>query len=225
MAVILSQLLSAADLATLQADLAAANWQDGSATAGPQARSVKANQQLAPNDPVAQRGAATISAALARHSGFIAAALPCRHTAPLFSRYSEGEAYGFHIDNALRMNGNERLRTDLAATLFLSDPASYDGGELTIETGLGTPSVKLPAGQMILYPATTRHRVAPVARGQRYAAVLWIQSMVRDDGQRALLLDLDRATQTLSANLGANNPQILSLTGTYHNLLRRWVET
>jgi len=171
MALVLSQMLPPAMLATLQAELASANWQDGATTAGGQARSVKANQQLDPADPVAKRGAAAISAALAKHNGFMAAALPRRHTQPMFSRYGPGEAYGLHIDNALRLQGNERLRTDLAATLFLSDPASYDGGELTIETGLGTPSVKLAAGQMILYPATTRHRVAPVTRGRRLAAV------------------------------------------------------
>lgn len=224
MAVILSQILSPAELAGLQRELAAANWADGSDTAGPQARSVKVNKQLGPEDPVAKRGAALITQALARHTGFLAAALPRRHTQPMFSRYDPGESYGMHIDNALRMNGPDRLRTDLAATLFLSDPASYDGGELTIETGLGTPSIKLPAGQMILYPATTRHRVAPVTRGTRTAAILWVQSMVRDNEQRELLLDLDRTTQTISGQLGANNPQVVALTGTYHNLLRLWLE-
>ena len=224
MAVILSNILTTQELASLQADLATATWGDGSATAGEQARSVKANEQLAPEDAIAKRGAALITGALARHSGFLATALPRRLTQPMFSRYSTGHAYGLHIDNALRMQGNERLRTDLAATLFLSDPDSYDGGELTIETGLGTPSVKLPAGHMILYPATTRHRVAPVTRGQRTAAILWVQSMVRDNAQRDLLLDLDRSTQALSKSLGANNPQVVALTGTYHNLLRLWLD-
>ncbi|WP_439532954.1 Fe2+-dependent dioxygenase [Polymorphobacter sp.] len=225
MAVILSQILAPEVLAQLQADLAGAAWQDGSATAGPQARGVKANQQLDLADTVAKSAAATIGAALARHSGFMAAALPRRHTVPMFSRYGPGDSYGLHIDNALRLNGQERLRTDLAATLFLGDPQSYSGGELIIETGLGTPAIKLPAGQMVLYPATTRHRVAPVTRGHRLAAVFWVQSMVRDDGQRALLLDLDRATQALGHTVGANDPNIVSLTGTYHNLLRRWLDT
>jgi PKHD-type hydroxylase len=225
MAIIIGQILSAQALATLQADLAAAPWQDGSATAGPQARSVKANHQLDGTDPVAKRAAATISAALAVNTGFIAAALPRRHTIPMFSRYGPGEAYGVHIDNALRLQGSERLRTDLAATLFLADPASYDGGELVIETGFGTSQVKLPAGQMIVYPATTRHQVAPVTRGARLAAVFWIQSMVRDEGARALLIDLDRAIQGLTQTVGAGNPHILGLTGTYHNLLRRWLDT
>lgn len=224
MAVILSNILTASELATLQKELAGAGWTDGSSTAGGQAKAVKANQQLDANDPVARRGAALVSQALGRHTGFLAAALPRRHTVPMFSRYDPGDSYGMHIDNALRMNGPERLRTDLAGTLFLSDPASYDGGELVIETGLGTPSVKLQAGQMILYPATTRHRVAPVTRGSRVAAILWVQSMVRDQRQRELLLDLDHNTQILSRQLGANNPQVLALTGTYHNLLRLWLD-
>jgi PKHD-type hydroxylase len=225
MAIILGQILSADALSTLQADLAAAAWQDGSATAGPQARKVKANHQLDAADPVAKRAATAISAALAVHTGFIAAALPRRHTVPMFSRYGPGEAYGAHIDNALRMHGNERLRTDLAATLFLADPASYDGGELVIETGFGTSQVKLPAGQMIVYPANTRHQVAPVTRGARLAAVFWIQSMVRDEGERALLINLDRAIHGLTQTVGAGNPHIVGLTGTYHNLLRRWLDT
>jgi PKHD-type hydroxylase len=224
MAVILANILTQSELSKLQQELSAARWTDGASTAGGQARAVKVNQQLGADDPVARRGAELVTRALARHTGFLAAALPRRHTMPMFSRYESGQSYGMHIDNALRLNGSERLRTDLAATLFLSDPASYDGGELTIETGLGTPSVKLPAGHMILYPATTRHRVTPVTRGSRMAAILWVQSMVRDERQRELLLDLDRSIQTLSGQLGANNPQLVALTGTYHNLLRLWLE-
>jgi len=225
MAILLDQILDQPTLKALQADLAAADWQDGGSTAGAQARAVKANQQLAPDNPVAKRAAALITQGLAKHAGFIAAALPRRHTIPMFSRYDPGQTYGAHIDNALRMHGQDRLRCDLAATLFLSDPKTYDGGELIIETGLGTPSAKLPAGQMIIYPATTLHRVAPVTKGHRIAAIIWIQSMIRDDRHRTLLLDLDRNTQALSKHLGPNHPQVVSLTGTYHNLLRLWLET
>lgn len=224
MAVILTDILEPQQLADLQSALASASWMDGKSTAGPLSASVKANHQLPLSDPVAKPWAATISAALARHQGFTAAALPHRITTPLFSRYTDGEAYGLHIDNAVRTEGAARLRADLAATLFLADPASYDGGELVVETGFGTPAVKLPAGQILLYPATSRHRVAPVTRGHRLAAVFWVQSMVRDDGQRALLLDLDRSIQALTAELGPTHAQLLPLTGTYHNLLQRWAD-
>lgn len=224
MAVILTDILSAERLAALQAALVGADWQDGKTTAGPQSASVKANQQLAPADPAAKAWAAEISAALARHQGFTAAALPHRMTAPMFNRYAPGNQYGTHIDNAVRTEGRERLRSDLAATLFLADPASYDGGELIVETGFGAPAVKLPAEQMLLYPATCRHRVAPVTRGVRLAAVFWVQSMVRGDAERTLLLDLDRSLQALMLELGPNHAQLLPLTAVYHNLLQRWAE-
>jgi PKHD-type hydroxylase len=224
MATIITDILSAAQLGELQAGLTRADWRDGKTTAGRQSAGVKANQQLDGADPLAQRWGQTIGAALARHTGFVAAALPRRLSPILFSRYGPGEHYGLHIDNAVRPDAGGPLRTDLGATLFLADPASYDGGELMIETGFGTSAFKLPAGQMLLYPATTLHRVAPVTRGTRLAAVFWVQSMVRSDADRALLLDLDRSIQTLSAALGANHAQILSLARTYHNLLRRWVE-
>jgi PKHD-type hydroxylase len=208
----------------LQVALADADWRDGKATAGRQSADVKANRQLDAADPLAQRWGQTIGTALARHNGFVAAALPRRLSAVLFSSYRPGEQYGLHIDNAVRLDGGGPLRADVAATLFLSDPASYDGGELVIETGYGTSAFKLPAGQMLVYPATTLHRVAPVTRGARVAAVFWAQSMVRSDADRELLLDLDRSVQALSAALGANHAQVLSLARTYHNLLRRWAE-
>lgn len=224
MATIITDILTAAQLADLSAALAAAAWQDGKTTAGRQSAGVKENHQLDAADPVALHWNGVIGAALAKHTGFVSAALPKRLTPILFSRYTGGEQYGLHIDNAVRSDAGGGLRTDLAATLFLADPATYDGGELMIETGFGTSTVKLPAGQMLLYPATTLHRVAPVTRGDRVAAVFWVQSMVRSDADREMLLALDRSIQTLGASLGGNNPQVLALTGVYHNLLRRWAE-
>lgn len=224
MAMILTDILPPAELAALQAELAVADWIDGSATAGGQAAGVKANHQLAADDPVTVRWAAAIGNALGPHQGFMSGALPARITVPMFSRYGPGESYGLHIDNAVRFDGRERLRTDLAATIFLADPASYDGGELIVETSFGATSIKLAAGQVLLYPAASRHRVAPVTRGYRYAAILWVQSMVRDDTRRQMLIELDRSIQSLRAEIGPGHAQLVSLTGTYHNLLRCWAE-
>ncbi|WP_416907919.1 MAG: Fe2+-dependent dioxygenase [Polymorphobacter sp.] len=224
MATIITDILTAAQLTELQTALGSATWQDGKASAGPQSASVKANHQLAADDPLALRAGQALVAALMRHAGFFAAALPNKFSPVLFSRYGEGEQYGLHIDNAVRAADGGQMRTDLAATLFLGPPDSYDGGELLIDTGFGTSSIKLPAGQMILYPATTLHRVAPVTRGVRLAAVFWVQSMVRNEADRALLLDMDRAIQTLGARVGRGDAQILALTRSYHNLLRRWAE-
>jgi PKHD-type hydroxylase len=225
MALILADILSPEALAALQAALATSTWADGRESAGPQSAAVKANHQLPRDADAARGGSASITAALSRHQGFMAAALPRRITTPLFSRYGPGEHYGAHIDNAIRAEGKDRLRADLAATLFLSPPESYEGGDLVVETGFGRPRFKLQAGQMLLYPASSRHEVLPVTKGMRFAAVLWVQSMVRGDDDRRLLLDLDRSVQALAAELGANHPQLLTLTGTYHNLLRRWAES
>jgi PKHD-type hydroxylase len=224
MAHILSGLLSEGELQALRAALAGAEWKDGRATAGPQSASVKANHQLAPDDPVAREWGSRIVQALGRHQGFFAAALPHRLSAPLFSRYRAGESYGLHIDNALRTEAGGRMRTDLAATLFLSAPDSYAGGELVIETEFGQPRVRLAAGQMVLYPADSRHRVAEVTRGERLAVVFWVQSMVPDARTRALLLELDRSVQALKRDLAPDHPELLALTGVYHSLLRRWAQ-
>ncbi len=225
MAIILNDILTKAQLAEMAAALAGGGWADGRESAGAQSARVKSNQQLPPADPVARHWAGKVTEALGRHSGFMAAALPRRITPLTFSRYQLGESYGLHIDNAIRNAGAERLRADLAATLFLSDPADYDGGELIVETSFGAPSIKLPAGQLVLYPANTRHRVAPVTRGERLAVVFWVQSMVRDESRRLMLIELDRAVQALAASVGPENPQILVLTGLYHNLLRQWAES
>lgn len=225
MLTIIPALLSAADAAAIARDLEAADWQDGRATAGARAAAVKRNHQLAADTPAAQRWAAPVQQALARHPLFIAAALPLRTLPPLFSRYGPGDHYGPHIDNAIRPAGTVTVRTDLAATLFLSDPAGYDGGALHIETSLGPNRIRLNAGDLLLYPATSRHQVEPVTRGTRLAAVFWVQSMVRDAGQRALLLDLDQTIQALAAAHGQAYAAVVALTGTYHNLLRNWAET
>lgn len=225
MLTIIPALLSSADLASIGADLATASWADGRTTAGARAAAVKANQQLAADDPVAQRWAGPVQQALARHPLFVAAALPLRTLPPLFSRYTTGDHYGPHIDNAIRPAGHVTVRTDLAATLFLSDPASYDGGALHIETSIGPQRVKLGAGDLLLYPATSRHQVETVTRGTRLAAIFWVQSMVRDAAARALLFDLDQTIQALATSHGQTDPHVVSLTGTYHNLLRIWAET
>lgn len=225
MLTIIPALLSGADIAAIGSDLGAASWHDGRATAGARAAAVKVNQQLAADAPAAQRWAGPVQQALARHPLFVAAALPLRTLPPLFSLYAAGDHYGPHIDNAIRPVGQVTVRTDLAATLFLSDPASYDGGALHIETSLGPQRVKLAAGDLLLYPATTRHQVEPVTRGTRLAAIFWVQSMVRDAAARALLFDLDQTIQALAASLGQTDPHVVALTGTYHNLIRIWAET
>lgn len=221
--------LSPEQVAHAQALLAAAEWEDGRGTAGRQSALAKHNQQLPQSSAAAVELGAAITASLARHALFLSAALPRRIFPPLFNRYgaAEGHAFGNHVDNAIRYlpDGSARLRTDLSATLFLSEPSEYDGGELVIEDSYGGHQVKLAAGDMILYPATSLHRVEPVTRGERLASFFWIESMVRDDGQRTLLLDMDVAVRTLAERNGDHDPAIVALTGAYHNLLRRWADS
>jgi PKHD-type hydroxylase len=206
--------------------LDAAEWVDGRVTAGHQSARAKHNEQVPEHHPAARQAGEIIVTALARSPLFRSAALPLHVFPPLFNRYSGGQAFGSHVDNAVRqVTGTaHQLRTDLSATLFLSDPAGYDGGELVIEDTYGLHSVKLPAGDLILYPASSLHLVRPVTRGARVASFFWIQSMVRDDGQRTLLYDLDRATQQVHRDL-PDSPAAVQLTGIYHNLLRRWADT
>lgn len=225
MLTLIPAVLSAAELAAIRADLDAAPWADGRATAGASAASVKANQQLPPAAPAAQLWSAHILGNLAKITRFTAAALPLRTLPPLFSRYQDGGHYGVHVDNAIHLMPGVTVRTDLAATLFLSPPDSYDGGELTIETSLGMQRFKLSAGDLLLYPANTRHQVTPVTRGTRLAAILWVQSLVRNHASRALLHDLDQTIQSLGGKLGRTDPHVTALNGTYHNLLREWAET
>jgi PKHD-type hydroxylase len=210
----------------MRGQLDAADWIDGRATAGPQAAGVKRNSQLPPDSPVGTAAAERILEALSTSNLFRSAALPLKILPPLFNRYGVGDGFGVHIDNAIRAvpGTHVRVRTDLSATLFLSDPDSYDGGELVIEDDYGGQSVKLPAGHMILYPAKSLHRVDPITRGTRVAAFFWVQSMVRDDGERSLLFDLDRAIQSLTAARGIRSAEVMQLTGVYHNLVRRFAD-
>ena len=198
-----------------------AEWIDGRVTAGHQSSRVKDNMQLAEGSPAARELGATIVGALEQNPLFISAALPARVFPPLFNRYEGGQSFGTHVDNAIRqVNGTpHRIRTDLSATLFFAAPDEYGGGELVVEDTYGTHNVKLPAGHLILYPSTSLHHVQPVTRGARLAAFFWIQSMVRDDGERTLLFDLDLAIQRLGGI-----PAAVPFTGVYHNLLRRWAD-
>jgi PKHD-type hydroxylase len=205
--------------------LAQSDWQDGRATAGHQSARTKDNMQLPEGSPAARELGEMVLAALGQNALFISAALPRRVFPPLFNRYMGGQSFGTHVDNAIRQvpNTGHRIRTDLSATLFLAEPEEYEGGELMVEDTYGSHSVKLPAGHMILYPATSLHHVRPVTRGARLASFFWIESMVRDDGQRTLLFDLDTAIQRLNLD-HRDHPSAVQLTGVYHNLLRRWAE-
>jgi PKHD-type hydroxylase len=218
-------ILSPDELAVCRTKLAAASWIDGRATAGSQSAKVKDNLQLAEDDPMAHGLGQVVIRALERTPQFMAATLARHVFPPNFNRYEPGMNYGAHVDNAIRQVGRSavRLRTDISATLFLSDPADYDGGELIVEGGHGAQTAKFPAGDLILYPSTSLHRVAPVTRGARNAAFFWIQSMVKDDGERALLFEMDRSVMELSQKL-PNDPAVVRLTSCYHNLLRRWAE-
>ncbi|HET6433722.1 Fe2+-dependent dioxygenase [Dyella sp.] len=202
------------------------NWTDGRETVGAQGARVKRNLQLPEGAPVRQALGALVLAAVARHPLFHAAALPQRTLPPRFNRYEGGGHYGFHVDGAVMALPDQagQLRSDIACTLFLSAPDEYDGGALLISDTYGEHEVKLPAGDLILYPASSLHRVDPVTRGSRLAAFFWVQSLVRDDGRRRTLFELDQAIQTLQA-AGADAGAVLRLTNVYHNLLRQWVDT
>jgi PKHD-type hydroxylase len=216
--------LTSEEVARARDLLAAAEWIDGRVTAGHQSARAKRNQQLPETDPVAQQMGETILRALQRNALFVSAALPARVFPPLFNRYEGGDAFGSHVDNAIRESWNGlRIRTDLSCTLFLCDPDEYEGGDLLVEDTYGVHAVKLPAGHMVLYPSTSLHNVQPVTRGTRVASFFWVQSMIRDDGQRTVLFDLDTAIQRLTVDL-PNHPSAVQLTGVYHNLLRQWAE-
>jgi PKHD-type hydroxylase len=205
--------------------LDSAEWVDGRVTAGHQSTLSKDNMQLPEGSPAARELGEVVLTALERNSLFISAALPAQVFPPLFNRYQGGQSFGTHVDNAIRqVKGTpHRIRTDLSATLFFTGQDEYDGGELVVEDTYGTHTVKLPAGHMILYPATSLHHVRPVTRGARIASFFWIQSMVRDAGERTLLFDLDVAIQQLSAER-ADHPTAVQLTGVYHNLIRKWAD-
>jgi PKHD-type hydroxylase len=221
----IADVLSTEQVRTGRTALEAADWVDGKVTAGHQSGRTKDNVQIPERHPAARQVGEQILQELQRNPLFISAALPLRVFPPLFNRYSGGQSFGNHVDNAIRHSvaSGARIRTDLSATLFFTAPEEYDGGELVVEDTYGVHRVKLPAGHMVLYPSTSLHHVTPVTRGSRLCSFFWIQSMVRDDGERTLLFDLDRAIQRIS-NDAPDHPSALELTGVYHNLLRRWAE-
>ena len=211
----------------LRARLGAAEWTDGRVTAGHQSAQTKNNSQIPESDPVAREVGEMILGALGQNPLFRSAALPLKVFPPLFNRYAGGQTFGTHVDNSLRTHGETggRLRTDLSCTLFFSEPEEYDGGELVIEDTYGAKSVKLPAGDMILYPATSLHHVTPVTRGARVSSFFWLQSTIRQDAHRTLLFDLDTAIQQVAASSDpAMAASAVKLTGVYHNLIRQWAE-
>jgi len=218
------------EVAAMRAALEAGDWVDGRETVGAQGAQVKRNLQLAEGSPLRQQLGAQVLAALARHPLFFASVLPLRTLPPRFNRYEGGGEYGFHVDGAVMAlpaapgAPPAQLRSDVSCTLFLADPDSYDGGELVVDDTYGSHEVKLPAGDLIVYPSSSLHRVAPVTRGTRWAAFFWVQSLVRDPARRQLLLELDTSIQELT-RAGADRGTLLRLTGVYHNLLRRWAES
>lgn len=226
MLIAIPDVLDADGVTRLRALIDAADWVDGNVTSGPQAALAKRNQQLPEDAPATREAAGIVLEALGRTPLFFAAALPLKVFPPLFNRYAGGQDFGLHVDNAIRIQrGTDfRIRSDLSATLFLEDPAAYDGGELVIEDQFGPQTVKLPAGHLVLYPASSLHRVTPVTRGVRTASFFWLQSMVRDDGERRTLFELDGAIQSVAAAQGQGDPVVVRLTGIYHNLLRRWAD-
>ncbi|WP_374317383.1 Fe2+-dependent dioxygenase [Pseudoxanthomonas kaohsiungensis] len=219
--------LTAEQVAHCRQRLQQAGWADGRITAGHQSAKAKDNLQLPEDSEVARELGALGRDAAQANSTFFSAALPRRIYPPLFNCYRDGQSFGFHVDNAVRYDrsagGSHPVRTDLSATLFLSDPHEYDGGELVIEDTYGVQQVKLPAGHMVLYPGTSLHRVNPVTRGARLASFFWIQSMLREDSQRRLMFELDVSIRRLTRDL-PEHPSLVQLTGIYHNLLRRWAD-
>jgi len=224
MLISIPDVLTAEQVAQARQILAAAEWVDGRVTAGHQGVRVKDNQQIPAEHPAARQVGEVILRALGQNPLFMSAALPLHVMPPFFNRYSGGQHFGTHVDGAIRQLPNgQRIRTDLSATLFFAAPEEYDGGELCVEDTYGVKKVKLPPGHMILYPATSLHHVTPVTRGTRLCAFFWLQSMVRDDGRRSLLFDLDLAIQRLGAD-HPNHPSVVQTTNVYHNLLRQWAE-
>ncbi len=215
--------LTAAEVQHCRRVLDAAEWVDGGVTAGFQSTRVKNNAQLPEGSAAARELGELVLTALNKSLLFASAALPARVFPPLFNRYEAGQAFGNHVDNAIRQvrGTGQRMRTDIAATLFLSAPEEYDGGELVVDDAYGPHGAKLPAGHLVLYPATSLHRVAPVTRGARVASFFWIQSLVRSDAERTLLFDMDMAIIRLRQQVG-DNDAVVALTGVYHNLLRHW---
>ena len=219
-------ILDAQALADLRALAEAADWQDGRHTAGAQSAQIKLNAQIPLNSPALPALQRKVIAALTANPTWVSAVLPLHILPPMFNRYAGGQTFGTHVDNAIRVIPGEgrQIRTDVSCTLFLSDPEEYDGGELIVEGHYGAQAVKLPAGHCVVYPSTSLHQVTPVTRGTRLASFFWVQSMLRDDTRREMLFDLDQTIQSLAGQLGLNAPEVVRLTGIYHNLIRQWAE-
>lgn len=226
MLICVPNVLAKGEVADVRAIMDGAEWEDGRSTAGAQSALVKRNEQLPPDGDTARRLGERVLRALAANPLFMSAAVPLRIFPPLFNRYGEGHAFGLHVDNAVRGDHltGQRVRTDLSVTLFLAEPDEYDGGELVVEDLYGSHEVKLPAGDLVLYPANSLHMVMPVTRGVRVASFFWLQSMIRDASVRTLVFDLDSTIQSLAERLGRDDADTVRLTGIYHNLIRVWAE-
>ena len=226
MLVCVPDVLSKQEVAEFRSIMDAATWEDGRSTAGAQSALVKKNEQLPPNGEVARALGQRIVKSLTTNPLFISAAIPLHIFPPLFNRYGPGHHFGIHVDNAVRGDPltGLRIRTDMSVTLFLSEPDEYDGAELIVEDYYGSHEVKLPAGHLVLYPASSLHMVTPITRGTRVASFFWLQSMVRDERARAMIFDLDNTIQTLVQRLGRDDPETVKLSGIYHNLIRYWAE-
>ena len=229
MLICIPNILSKDDVADFRHIIDSCDWQDGRSTAGAQSAMVKRNEQLPPDSEVARKLGHRIISALTANPRFLAAAIPQQIFPPLFNRYvaADGHHFGIHVDNAVRGDPftGLRIRTDLSVTLFLAEPEEYDGGELVIEDLYGSHEVKLPAGDLVLYPASSLHMVTPVTHGARIASFFWLQSMIRDPNARSMIFDLDTTIQALSRQHGRDDPEMVRLTGLYHNLIRYWAET
>jgi PKHD-type hydroxylase len=226
MLIAIPDVLSREEALALGVTVANADWVDGNVTSGAGAALAKKNRQLPESSDAATKARLAVQQALSRSGLFLSAALPHAIYPPLFNRYSQGDSFGNHVDNAIRIDPatGAQMRTDLSATLFLSDPEDYDGGELTIEGAFGSASYKLPAGQLLLYPSTSVHHVTPVTRGERISSFFWIESLVRENEAREMLFDLDQSIQHLTVDRGAADAEVLRLTQIYHNLIRRWAK-
>ncbi|MGB8484411.1 MAG: Fe2+-dependent dioxygenase [Acinetobacter bohemicus] len=218
--------LSKEQVAEFRQMMETANWVGGKVTAGTLSASVKQNQQLSEQDPLTHHLSELVIQAIWKNPVFQAAALPCQIIPPLFNRYDEHESFGFHVDNSIRLirGTAQQMRTDLSCTLFLSEPEEYEGGDLVIEDTYGYHEVKLPAGDVVLYPATSLHEVSSIIRGTRFASFFWVQSMIRDDAERHMLFNLDQSIQSLRMQLGDQHEEVVKLTNLYHNLMRKWAE-
>lgn len=227
MLITIPDLLTPDEVAHCRKRLEAAAWVDGVGTAGPMSARVKANRQIEPGSPVAVELGSIVLSALQRNAVFLSATLPLHILPPMFNAYRSGEYFGIHVDNAIRNAPGDptRIRTDVSTTVFFCDPDEYEGGELTVETPFGLQEVKLPAGHAVVYPATSLHEVSPVTAGERLASFFWTQSLIRDEGERSLLFDLDQTIQDIRALRGEADPHALRLSFVYHNLVRRWAQT